>query len=75
MTDDLTRNPKDWKSGNYPPTDAQRIYLDALSSEVGEPTPKESITRAEASEKIEELRVKTGKDGDDETDTELGDDK
>jgi DUF3072 family protein len=74
-TDSLMRDPKDWKSGNDPITDAQQVYLDTLSAEAGEPTPREDLTKAEASEKIDELRAETGKNGNNETDTKLGDDK
>lgn len=74
--DDLQRDPKQWPSGNEPMTEAQRIELELLSNQTGEPTSDERLTKAEASEKIEELREEAGiDDTDDDTDTVLGDDE
>lgn len=73
---DLQRDPKQWPSGNEPMSEAQRIELEMLSNQTGEPTSDEHLTKAEASEKIEELRHEAGiDDSDDETDTVLGDDE
>ncbi|MDB5168605.1 MAG: hypothetical protein JWO55_863 [Candidatus Saccharibacteria bacterium] len=73
--EDLQRNPKEWSSGREPMTEAQRIELEMLSNQTGEPTSDEHLTKAEASEKIEELRQEAGIDSsDDEADTVLGDD-
>ncbi len=49
------KSPEDWKTGEEPMTGAQRAYLETLSTEAGEGVP-ESLTKAEASEKIDELR-------------------
>lgn len=74
--DDLQRDPKQWPSGNEPMSEAQRIELEMLSNQTGEPTSDEHLTKAEASEKIEQLRQEAGiDDSDDETDTVLGDDE
>lgn len=74
--DNLQRDPKQWPSGNEPMTEAQRIELEMLSNQTGEPTSDERLTKAEASEKIEQLRQEAGiDDSDDETDTVLGDDE
>lgn len=73
--DDLQRDPKQWPSGNEPMTEAQRIELEMLSNQTGEPTPDERLTRAEASEKIEELRKEAGLEDDEDTDTVLGDEE
>lgn len=73
---DLQRDPKQWPSGNEPMTEAQRIELEMLSNQTGEPTFDEHLTKAEASEKIEELREEAGiDDEEDDTDTVLGDDE
>lgn len=74
--EDFERDPKQWKTGGEPMTDAQRIELEQLSHEVGDPTPDEHLTKAEASELIEDLRRKAGHvEAEDETDTVLGDDE
>lgn len=54
------KDPKDWVTGDEPMTEAQRSYLKTLSGEAHE-TPPDDITKAEASEKIEELQHKTGR--------------
>lgn len=77
--EDLQRDPKQWQSGREPMTEAQRIELEKLSNQTGEPTSDESLTKAEASEKIEELRQRVNEEQDmdvkeDDTDTVLGDD-
>jgi hypothetical protein len=57
-TGNAIKDPKDWKTGDEPMTGAQRSYLQTLSGEAHEPPP-EDLTKAEASEKIEELQHKT----------------
>jgi len=54
------KNPEDWTTGDEPMTGAQRSYLHTLAGEAGEQIPDE-LTKAEASEKIEELQHKTGR--------------
>ena len=54
------KDPKDWTTGDEPMTGAQRSYLHTLAGEAGEQIPDE-MTKAEASERIEELRQKTGR--------------
>jgi Protein of unknown function (DUF3072) len=56
---DFVRDPEDWKTGDEPITDAQREYLSALAAKAGEPIPEEALdllTKAEASERIDELQ-------------------
>ena len=55
MTDQLQRDPEDWTTGDEPMTEAQTSYLRTLSDEVGEPF-DESLTKAQASARIDELR-------------------
>jgi hypothetical protein len=52
--------PEEWTTGEEPMTGAQDSYLHTLAREVGEPV-EEDLTKAEASEKIEELQHKTGR--------------
>ena len=54
-TEQLQRDPQDWKTGDEPMTEAQASYLRTLSDEVGEPF-DENLTKAEASERIDVLR-------------------
>jgi hypothetical protein len=55
------KDPKDWTTGDEPMTGAQQSYLDTLSREAGEKVDPD-LTKAEASEKIDELRHVTGRD-------------
>jgi len=59
-TGNALKDPKDWTTGDEPMTGAQRSYLHTLAGEAGEQIPDE-LTKAEASEKIEELQHKTGR--------------
>ncbi len=70
MTDktDLSQNdgsaekdPKDWTTGDEDATPAQKSYMSTMAVEAGEAVP-DSLTKAEASEKIHELQQKTGRD-------------
>ncbi len=54
-------DPSTWRTGDEPPTDRQEAYLETLAQQAGEDLP-EDLTKAAASEKIDELRDKTGRD-------------
>jgi len=54
------KDPQEWTTGEEPMTGAQDSYLHTLAREAGEDV-KEDLTKAEASEKIEELQEKTGR--------------
>ena len=58
MTEQLQRDPDEWKTGDEPMTEAQRSYLTTLSAESGEDV-DENLTKAEASKKIDELRERS----------------
>lgn len=58
----LEKDPSEWVTGGDPITDAQKSYLDTLARQAGEEIPAD-ITKGEASEQIERLREKTGKEG------------
>jgi uncharacterized damage-inducible protein DinB len=58
MTDELRRDPEDWKTGDEPMTAAQASYLRTLSEETGEPF-EEGLTKAQASERIDTLRTRS----------------
>ena len=51
-------DPDEWKTGDEPMTDAQRSYLHTLCRETGEEFDG-SISKAEASKRIEELRERS----------------
>lgn len=55
------KDPKDWTTGDEPMTGAQESYLHTLASEAGESV-ESDLTKAEASERIDELQEKTGRD-------------
>jgi Protein of unknown function (DUF3072) len=57
----LQKDPSDWVTGGDPITDSQKSYLDTLARQAGEELSAD-MTKGEASEQIERLREKTGKD-------------
>ena len=77
MTDDIRapsgapsqnpeKDPSDWVTGDEPMTGPQRSYLETLSREAGEPF-DETLSKADASRRIDELQERTGRgrgDGD-----------
>jgi hypothetical protein len=54
------KDPDEWATGDEPMTGAQKSYLKTLSDEAGEPF-DESLTKADASKRIDELQAKTGR--------------
>lgn len=56
----MVKDPEEWKTGDEPMTGAQHSYLETLSSEAGE-TFDETLSKADASKRIEELQHKTGR--------------
>jgi hypothetical protein len=64
MTDQTARNPEkdpnDWTTGDEPMTGPQESYLKTLAQEAGEEVPS-SLSKAEASERINELQKRTGR--------------
>jgi hypothetical protein len=54
------KDPEEWTTGDEPMTGAQASYLKTLASEAGEPVGGE-LTKAQASERIEDLQQKTGR--------------
>ena len=54
------KNPDEWTTGDEPMTGAQQSYLKTLSDEAGEEF-DETLSKAEASKRIDELQHKTGR--------------
>ena len=54
------KDPKDWVTGDEPATGPQESYVHTLAQQAGEEV-EDEMTKAEASEKIEELQAKTGR--------------
>lgn len=56
----MEKDPKTWVTGDEPMTGAQESYLKTLLEEAKEPF-EENLTKAEASQRIDELQAKTGR--------------
>ncbi len=54
------KDPAEWTTGAEPMTGPQKSYVHTLAREAGEPV-DDDMTKAEASEKIDELQEKTGR--------------
>ena len=54
------KDPEEWVTGDEPMTGAQASYLQTLSQEANEPF-DESLSKADASKRIDELQQKTGR--------------
>lgn len=54
------KSPDDWVTGDEPMTGAQASYLQTLSQEANEEF-DDSLTKAEASKRIDELQARTGR--------------
>jgi hypothetical protein len=59
-TSNVQKDPSEWKTGDEPMTGAQKSYLKTLSDEAKEPF-DETLTKADASRRIDELQKKTGR--------------
>ena len=60
------KDPENWTTGGEPMTGAQASYLKTLSEEAGADAKEgyaDGLTKAEASQRIDALRVRTGKGG------------
>jgi hypothetical protein len=59
-TSNAEKDPADWTTGDEPMTGAQASYLKTLCEEAKEPF-DETLTKADASRRIDELQEKTGR--------------
>ena len=55
------KDPSDWVTGDEPVTGPQQSYLSTLAQQAGEQVETTELSKAEASQKIEELKDKTGR--------------
>ena len=61
-TDKAEKDPQDWVTGDEPMTGAQASYLKTLCEQAHRPDDfDDSLTKAEASGKIEEMKALLGK--------------
>jgi hypothetical protein len=58
-----SKDPSEWVTGDEPMTGPQRSYLDTLAREAGQEIPAD-LTKAEASQHIDELQQVTGRGAD-----------
>jgi hypothetical protein len=57
-TDNAEKDPQDWVTGDEPMTGAQASYLKTLSEQTDQPEAyDETLTKAQASERIETLKL------------------
>jgi Protein of unknown function (DUF3072) len=56
----MIKDPEDWVTGDEEMTGAQRSYLQTLCEEAGEDFDP-NLTKAEASQRIDELQQQTGR--------------
>ncbi len=59
-TSNAEKDPAEWTTGDEPMTGAQKSYLKTLSDEAKEPF-DDTLTKADASRRIDELQKKTGR--------------
>ena len=61
----MDKNPEkdedQWVTGDEPMTGPQQSYLSTLAQEAGEPPPPDELSKAEASQRIDELQERTGR--------------
>ena len=55
------KDPSDWVTGDEPATGPQESYLSTLAQQAGEHVDTDGLTKAEASQKIDELKEETGR--------------
>jgi uncharacterized damage-inducible protein DinB len=63
-TGNARKDPEEWTTGDEPMTAAQHSYLKTLCDEAGEPM-DETLTKAQAAQRIDVLQQKTGRGVDD----------
>jgi hypothetical protein len=62
--DNPAKDPKDWVTGDEPMTGPQKSYLQTLAREAGREIDFDGMSKAGASELIEELQAASGRGAD-----------
>ena len=57
------KDPDDWSTGDEPMTGPQKSYLHTLAQQAGQEPPPDSLSKAEASRRIDDLQERTGRGG------------
>ncbi len=60
-TPNAEKDPQDWVTGDEPSTGPQRSYLETLAREADVDVEPDEMTKAEASQAIDELQDATGR--------------
>ncbi len=55
------KDPSDWVTGDEPATGPQESYLSTLAQQAGTEVDTDGLTKAEASQKIDELKQQAGR--------------
>jgi hypothetical protein len=61
VTQNPEKDPSDWVTGDEPVTGPQQSYLSTLAQQSGEQVETDDLTKAEASQKIDELKEQTSR--------------
>ncbi len=61
VTSNPEKDPSEWVTGDEPVTGPQQSYLTTLAQQAGERVEVDDLTKAEASQRIDELKDKTGR--------------
>ena len=56
VTSQAAKDPSDWVTGDEPATGPQQSYLTTLAQQAGEDVDVDGLSKAEASQKIDELK-------------------
>jgi len=61
VTQNPEKDPADWVTGDEPSTGPQQSYLSTLAQQAGQDVEPSKLSKAEASQKIDELKQQTGR--------------
>ena len=61
VTQNPEKDPEDWVTGDEPATGPQQSYLSTLAQQAGTEVDPSELTKAEASQQIDELKEQTGR--------------
>ncbi|HEV7653921.1 MAG TPA: DUF3072 domain-containing protein [Mycobacteriales bacterium] len=61
VTPNAEKDPEDWTTGDEPMTGPQQSYLSTLAREAGREDVPADLTKAQASELIDQLQQETGR--------------